>query len=184
MIDNTYGFDISEPERIRSAPRSHFFVCTLTALSICVGDNSIAMTLSQSYCNTENTELCADYSSSVCTTNMMLNRLEQLRSSLGHGWDGRDGIPVESESYRNTQNAIKSLPRHVMTDWNLFPCPNGTLLLTNKENSASINIGNKDFSYVAYQDAEHYVKGVMVYSDESFLIAVKNIDEVLGYDID
>lgn len=65
MIDNTYGFDISEPERIRSAPRSHFFVCTLTALSICVGDNSIAMTLSQSYCNTENTELCADYSSSV-----------------------------------------------------------------------------------------------------------------------
>lgn len=64
----------------------------------------------------------------------------------------------------------------------MFPNTNGTIILSaNDGKSASINIGNKDFSYFAIGDDGKYVKGKKEFSIDEIKNALKQIKDVLGW---
>lgn len=112
----------------------------------------------------------------------LLNRLEKLHDTLHEVWDGYGALPVESASYENTKRVIKCMPCGCAEHWNLFPNTNGTIILSaNDGKSASINIGNKDFSYFAIGDDGKYVKGKKEFSIDEIKNALKQIKDVLGW---
>lgn len=179
MTTGNCGFTISEPVRqAKTKSVGAFAVCCISVLTLTMDAYT-----SQHVEPKLKSEVCSDYNRSFLQKEAMLDRLDKLRNGLNSDWDGHGGLPMEKESYKNTRNAIFSFSSRFLSHWNLFPCPNGTFLLTTKDNTASINIGNRDFSYVAYRSAENHIKGISPYSDESFIKAIDCIHNVLGYEV-
>lgn len=189
------NFTIVKPARQRPKSPVSLFMC-LPVLTLCLGDADNGKTCSVvgrkqrvdvfTGCmidQTDNASLFRDYNLSFSEKGLMLERLAKLRSDLLQGWDGYAGLPMESESYENTRKAISTMTGKALSHWNLFPCPNGTFLLTTKNSMASINIGNKEFSYAAYRNAEYQAKGILPYTDEGFRAVVYQINTMLGYDV-
>ena len=114
---------------------------------------------------------------------MMSTRLDDIKDNASsENWDGYGALPVESASYENTKRVIKCMPCGCAEHWNLFPNTNGTIILSaNDGKSASINIGNKDFSYFAIGDDGKYVKGKKEFSIDEIKNALKQIKDVLGW---
>jgi hypothetical protein len=129
----------------------------------------------------ENT-ITADYNLLIACKNRMHERLEMLHEELRKKLNGVNGAPMEQDAYINTKNIIYAMSGKALSHWNLFPSPNGTFLLSSKEHIASINIGNNDFSYVAYLDSENQIKGMARFSPSAFMAAVNNINSMFGYE--
>lgn len=127
--------------------------------------------------------LSRDYNQSFSGKSLMLERLDKLRDNLDLEWDGYAGLPMEREAYVNTRSAIWAIPGKALLHWNLFPCPNGTFLLAEKRNLASVNIGNNDFSYAAYLNEKNQIKGVKPYTDDDFISVIHQINGMLGYEL-
>ena len=126
--------------------------------------------------------LFLDYNKSISAKKSFLDRLDKLYLDLKQDWDGYDGSPMEKKAYENTRDAINSMPAAILVDWNLYPCPNGTFMLTTKKNSASINIGNKDFSYAAFLNEENQIKGISTFNHENFLTVISHISNILKHE--
>lgn len=110
------------------------------------------------------------------------NKLDEL-ACLKRGWDGYDALPIEKRSYKNMKEALTLLNVKQMSHFNLFPNTNGTLILSAKgKYLASINIGNKNFSYFAIGENGQEAKGVSSFTRNAFIKAVKEIGNVLGWD--
>lgn len=192
MTNTNCGFKITEPTKRKKTPANVFAVCCFSAINIIIGAgkssqnpetklNADSFTECVNY-PTADTSLLSDYNKLIFQKEYILDRLEKLHSGLDQDWDGHSGLPMEDGAYVNTRNAIMSLSGNTLSYWNLFPCPNGTFLLTTKDNSASINIGNSDFSYVAYCNAENQFKGILPYDCENFIKVVNRINKILGYE--
>lgn len=112
----------------------------------------------------------------------LLNRLDHLKTTLKPNWNGEDDLPIEQASYLNTKAAIEETPARLLKHWDLFPDPNGTLLLSPKDESvAGISIGNSEFSYAAYVSDDKQFSGKEPFSIEAFSDALKQIHRLLGY---
>lgn len=182
MVCSRYGYKISEPNRGGKNSSVNVFALSLISVSFAIGANASSLDCAPKLKLSDTASLSCDYNDSFWEKNNMLNRLSTLRYNLCEGWDGRSGLPMEEESYNNTLSAIMSLSGRILAYWNLFPCPNGTFLLTTKDNKASINIGNRDFSYVAYCNTENQIKGISPYNNEIFIKVVDYINNILGYE--
>lgn len=111
----------------------------------------------------------------------LLQKLEQLKT-LPADWNEKGDLPIEPLSYVNAKRAIMSAPDVMLEKWNLFPDVNGTLLLSPKEgNIGGISIGNTDFSYAAYVSNDKQISGKEPFSEESFLMALRQIHRFFGY---
>ena len=129
------------------------------------------------------TDLSDDYNALLSVKADMIDKLNWLRGELEEGWDGGNGVPMEEKTYDNMRRGILSLCGKDLSGWNLFPCQNGTILLTAKNHVASINVGNEDFSYAAYLDEENQVTGLSSYRDEKFVAVVKYINNMLKHGV-
>lgn len=124
------------------------------------------------------TDLEADFE----TKTYIRRRLDYLKTALKRNWNGENDYPIEEESYLNTKAAINSLSGRMLKYWNLFPDPNGTLLLSPKDDSiAGISIGNKEFSYAAYISDDCQLTGKEPFSVDAFKGVIKQIHRLLGY---
>lgn len=112
----------------------------------------------------------------------LLNRLDTLKKSLSENWDSEGGLPIEDEAYNNVRDAISNTSGYLLRHWNLFPAPNGTLMLSPKDSCvAGISIGNTDFSYAAYVSDDKQVKGKERFTKEAFQVVLSHIHNLLGY---
>lgn len=108
-------------------------------------------------------------------------KLDELLT-LEEGWDGYGALPIEKQSYKNMKDAIKMFDRNVLSRFNLFPGTNGTLILSAKgKDIASINIGNEKFSYFAVGHDGKDARGEKPFSEDKFMYALKEIENVLGW---
>lgn len=126
--------------------------------------------------------LVTDMEADFETKTSFRRRLDYLKSTLKMNWNGENDYPIEEESYLNTKAAINSLPGRMLKYWNLFPDPNGTLLLSPKDDSiAGISIGNTEFSYAAYVSDDCQLTGKEPFSVDAFNGVIKQIHRLLGY---
>lgn len=115
-------------------------------------------------------------------TARMLARLEVFKNQV-EGWDGRDALPLEKDSYANAKTAISNAIERDLRGWILFPNTNGTLLFTLKgDNVASISLGNKGFSFVAIPRDSDIIQGESTFSTESFLTCIRNINRLMNHE--
>lgn len=113
-------------------------------------------------------------------TNRALNRLEELMQ-LKDNWDGNGALPIEQAAYQNAKCAIRLIGEKTSDAWNLFPNTNGTLLLTAPgKASASISIGNEEFSFFAMEKGKPIVKGIDTFSVENLTRAFDQIQTVIN----
>jgi hypothetical protein len=110
------------------------------------------------------------------------HKLELLKTSLQHNWNGEADLPIEDDAYANTMAAIDGTPGRLLKYWRLFPNPNGTLLLSPKGNEiAGISIGNSGFSYAAYVADNMQISGKEPFSVNAFKAALQQIHRILEY---
>lgn len=115
-------------------------------------------------------------------TAKMLARLESFKYQEV-GWDGRDALPLEKDSYANAKIAISNAIDSDLRGWILFPNTNGTLLFTLKgDNVASISLGNKGFSFVAIPKDAKIIQGEATFSKENFLTCIRNINKAMNHE--
>lgn len=115
-------------------------------------------------------------------TEHTLSRLEELMQ-LPDNWDGNGALPIEQAAYRNTRCAILLIGEKTSDTWKLFPNTNGTLLLTAPGNkSASISIGNEQFSYFAMKKGTPTLKGTETFSAEKLSRVFDQIQAVINRD--
>lgn len=76
----------------------------------------------------------------------VLNRLEHL-STLAYDWDGYGALPISNAVIDNLKKTVDSSRDEDWAVWMISPTPNGTLTLQSKRHTASISIGDEEFSY-------------------------------------
>ena len=126
-------------------------------------------------------EIDANFNSEFASKAGMIARLENLYGDLQHeGWDGYGSAPLEESSYNNTKKLLELLSGSQLSFWNLFPSPNGTFLLSAKSGIASINIGNKEFSYAAMK-GEIRLMGKEAFDADQAAKVVEHIHSIFRY---
>ncbi len=111
----------------------------------------------------------------------LLERLDYLKSTLKQNWNGEDDLPIEEYSYLNCKAAIACMPECALSQWDLFPDPNGTLLLSAKNGIiAAISIGNFDFSFAALDANGKELLGKETFSTDAFQRAAQQIHRHVG----
>lgn len=75
-------------------------------------------------------------------------RIDEL-AALKSNWDDDNALPIEKQTIKNARVLIDKANEADLKDWVIFPDTNGTILLENKTNDATISLGNKSFSFIS-----------------------------------
>lgn len=114
----------------------------------------------------------------------LINRLHEFFNTLNYdNWDGYGAYPIEQKSYENALNVLNETPLSVLTHWNIFPVPNGTISLEFKHDEiAGVSIGNEDFSYAAIKsNMADKLLGEYSFNINNVIQSLTNINKFLGY---
>lgn len=192
---STNNFTLAEPVSYsRRRAKSSFALTVVSALTFSVGTYN--MNASTGDCSNlllrnvfANESSCvgdyamsALFSSEFSHKEQMLKRLESLYADLQYeNWDGYGAVPIERLAYENAKKIIECLSGSELKCWNLFPSPNGTLLLSAKNGDvASLSIGNNDFSYAALKD-DREIMGKESFDAKRVVKVIENIHLLLDY---
>ncbi|WP_165154735.1 hypothetical protein [Parabacteroides sp. ZJ-118] len=190
---NEMNFKLADPISHSHSLHSTFVLTVMSALSISMGTYEATAASSAPECVVEQSGssfhdyslkvgLAAELSDDFVSKTRMLQRLESLYSNLQYdNWDGYGASPLEKQAYENTKRVIDSLSGLELKCWNLFPSPNGTLLLSIKNGDvASLSIGNNDFSYAALK-GESKMMGQESFEANRVVKVIENIHLLLDY---
>lgn len=104
----------------------------------------------------------------------VLNRLDYL-SKLTFDWDGYGALPVSPMVIDNLKKVIRISRDDDWTFWMLSLATNGTLTLQSKRHTASISIGDEEFSYYScINNTECWADNVK-FATQSFLKIMRQI---------
>lgn len=192
-------FRIIPPDKYDSTERQNkqsFWISVFSQASISLASMTFALSIAQSdisvdpiyynpifpNCDPYQVELVAALGEDYTVQNRLLQKLENLKSSLNNNWNGENDLPIEDKAYYNTKTLLLATPGNLLKYWRLFPNPNGTLLLSPKDSSiAGISIGNEEFSYAAFVSDDKQISGKEPFDVLSFNDALKQIHRILGY---
>ncbi len=194
---STNNFTLAEPiSYSKRRVKSSFALTIVSALTLSVGTYSMSASTggcsnptirnvlaNESLCAVDNA-MAALFTSEFSHKERMLKRLESLYADLQYeNWDGYGAVPLERQAYENVKRIIESLSGSELKYWNLFPSPNGTLLLSAKNGDvASLSIGNNDFSYAALND-ESEIMGKESFDAMRVVKVIENIHLLLDYNV-
>lgn len=109
-----------------------------------------------------------------------LKRLNDLKAQCAvNDWDGYNAYPLEASSLENTEAIIKIASDNVLSHFNLFPSPNGTLSFEIKDKKiGAMSVGNKQFSYAALKEGKASIKGI---HNMDYQLAAQKLKEIVEY---
>ncbi|MDD5861427.1 MAG: hypothetical protein PUD15_02560 [Prevotella sp.] len=67
--------------------------------------------------------------------------------SYKKGWDNAEACPLSQKVSKNFIQLLGKSAEEDLSDWNIFPEVNGTLMIENEKKDAQINLAEKEFSY-------------------------------------
>ena len=101
-------------------------------------------------------------------------RLDHL-CQLQDDWDGYGGKKVSNYVLDNLRNVLLVSDDEDWKYWMISPAPNGSLSLQSKRHTASINVGDKEFSYYCSTDNGEEGENHLVFTPSSFLSLMRRI---------
>ena len=103
-----------------------------------------------------------------------LDRLDYL-SKLTCDWDGYGALPVSNVVIDNLKKVIDLSQDEDWALWMISPATNGTLTLQSKQHTASISIGDNEFSYYSCINTIENWADDIKFSAQSFLKIMRQI---------
>ena len=101
-------------------------------------------------------------------------RLDHL-CQLQDDWDGYGGKKVSNYVLDNLRNVLLVSDDEDWKYWMISPAPNGSLSLQSKRHTASINVGDQEFSYYFSTDNGEEGENHLVFTPSSFLSLMRRI---------
>ena len=101
-------------------------------------------------------------------------RLDHL-SQLEDDWDGYGGRKVSYQVLQNLRNVLLISDDEDWKYWMISPDPNGCLGLQSKRHTASISIGDKEYSYYSEKGAKEDWADNVKFTPSSFLQVMRRI---------
>ena len=111
---------------------------------------------------------------------ILLKRLNDLKAQCAvDNWDGYNAYALEATSLENTEAIIKIASNDVLSHFNLFPSPNGTLSFEIKDKKVgAMSVGNTQFSYAALKEGKAVIKGA---HNMDYQLAAQKLKEIVEY---
>ena len=103
-----------------------------------------------------------------------LSRLDYL-SKLTCDWDGYGALPISNTVIDNLKKVIRMSRDDDWAFWMISPATNGTLTLQSKRHTASLSIGDDEFSYYSCINNTEYWADNVKFATQSFLKIMRQI---------
>ena len=88
----------------------------------------------------------------VSSVRMQLTKRLKELAALSDNWDDEGAFAIDKGVVSKVKKLIAHSGAEVLSDWILFPEPNGTIQLKSRSHRAVITIGATDYSYVSRFD--------------------------------
>lgn len=101
-------------------------------------------------------------------------RLDHL-SQLKENWDGYGAEKISYNVLENLRSVLLISDNDDWKAWVISPAPNGTLALQSKLHTASISVGDKEFSYYSMSNGGEDWEDCVMFTPSSFLNVMRRI---------
>lgn len=92
-----------------------------------------------------------------------------------NGWDGCEALPLQPLSVNNFRGAISLCSDSDLSGWQLSPEANGTIMLTYKDGSAGVNIGDETYSYFQIADGSLMGESNLAFNPDTVAGIIKRL---------
>lgn len=106
----------------------------------------------------------------------LINDLSTFQS-YKKGWDGENASPLSQQTAKHFLQLLSKCREDDLTDWDIYPEKNGTLILENEKQNAQINLADKEFSYFKDNGGDLSGENHIKYSVSSLLRIIRQINQ-------